>query len=224
VIVILSSLVFIGNVYGDVAEGYEGVNGIISSDTTWTKAKSPYNLTGNMAVDDGATLTIESGVTVNLNDYYIRVNGTLMARGSDNDNIHFNGPSVYGIEFNPSSTGWNEQTGTGCIIENAIITCGLSILGGSPLINKNTFSKSITISGGSPIISKNTINGYNTGTNWSSGTYGIKLVDENAALILDNTFSGSFGAAVQIEGGSPTIERNKISNNDEYGILIHYAN
>lgn len=54
------------------------VNGIISSDTTWTKADSPYSLSGSVAVDKGVTLTVEPEVTVNLNYYYIQVNGTLL--------------------------------------------------------------------------------------------------------------------------------------------------
>jgi len=91
--------------------------GIITSDTTWTKANSPYILTGAVAVNSGVTLTVESGVTVNLNDYYIRVNGTLTARGSDNDKIYFNGGSVM---FTSVSNGWDEQTGSGSILENTV--------------------------------------------------------------------------------------------------------
>src|SRR5208337_5359065 len=40
------------------------VNGTINSDTTWTKANSPYNLTGPVTVDPGVTLSIEPGTIV----------------------------------------------------------------------------------------------------------------------------------------------------------------
>lgn len=129
------------------------VNGIITSDITWTKANSPYNLTGNVAIDKGVTLTIELRVAVNLNNYYIRVNGTLTARGSSNDKIYFNGGEIV---FTPSSTGWNEQTEVGSIIENAIINATLQLGTTSPMVNNNTIMKSIYVGGGSPIISKNT--------------------------------------------------------------------
>ena len=43
--------------------------GIIAVDTTWTQADSLYNLIGNALINYGATLTIQSGVTVNLGSY-----------------------------------------------------------------------------------------------------------------------------------------------------------
>ena len=52
------------------------VSGVISTNTTWTKANSPYNLTGTVEVRNGATLTIESGVTVTGSDLLVSDNGT----------------------------------------------------------------------------------------------------------------------------------------------------
>lgn len=43
------------------------VSGMISTDTTWTLTKSPYIVTGNILVSNGAALTIEPGVTVKVN-------------------------------------------------------------------------------------------------------------------------------------------------------------
>lgn len=171
-----------------------------------------------MAIDKGVTLTIEPGVTVNLNGYNIRVNGTLTAKVTRADNIVFNGGS---IEFTQSSGSWNEQTGTGSIIENSIINSLLATGGGSPTIINNKITESITLGGNSPIISKNTIDV--TGSEWLSTTIGVWIVEENSAYISDNTISGSFDtAAIQIDGGSPTIERNRISNNYGYGSSEDY--
>ena len=44
------------------------IAGILGSHTIWTKPNSPYSLTGNTLISNGATLTIEAGVTVNLNN------------------------------------------------------------------------------------------------------------------------------------------------------------
>jgi len=214
-IILLSGLLFVGI---DSVQAYEEVSGIISADTTWTKANSPYNFTGNVAIDKEATLTIEPGVTINLGRYYIRVNGTLIAKGTNADKIFFNDGSTEGIEFTSSSTRWNGQTNSGSIIENSIISSRLLIDGGSPLIHKNAIGRSITITGGSPVISKNTITGQTGGAAWSSGTYGIYIYNDSASFIVDNTIAGTFsGASLQIEGGSPTIQRNQISNNYGYG-------
>ena len=88
----------------------------ISSDTTWTNADSPYYLTGPLLVNQGVTLTIESGFTVNLNGYELCVNGTLCAVGTSSNKIVFvNGTII----FTAFSTPWDEETGTGSIIQFA---------------------------------------------------------------------------------------------------------
>ena len=45
------------------------VSGIINSNTTWTMAGSPYMFNGTVVVNNGVTLIIPAGVTVNLNGY-----------------------------------------------------------------------------------------------------------------------------------------------------------
>lgn len=106
-------LFFAGNL--GVVQASEA-SGIISSDITWTKTNSPYSLTGNVLVDNGVTLTVESGVTVNLNDFYIMINGTLRTQGTETERIQFNGGV---ITFTQYSNGWNEGTNSGCILENS---------------------------------------------------------------------------------------------------------
>lgn len=64
---------------------------VITSDTTWTRAASPYNLTGPIAVSKGVTLRIEAGTTIILNKYYIQVNGTFIAVGSKSSPINIIG-------------------------------------------------------------------------------------------------------------------------------------
>ncbi|MCW4046742.1 MAG: right-handed parallel beta-helix repeat-containing protein [Candidatus Bathyarchaeota archaeon] len=225
IMVILLSLVFVGNVHSDTVQGYEAVNGIITSDTTWTKANSPYNLTGNVAIDKRVTLTIEPGVTVNLNSYFIRVNGTLTARGTSTDNICLN--DGY-LEFTASSAGWNPQTGTGCIIENAVINSIIRTTQVSLLINNNTITKSLSLAGGSPIVSKNTIAIFSDDPQSRARAISISdtlyLSSKNTALIIDNMISGGFEqATIVIGSGSPIIQRNIISNNYGYGGNLGYG-
>ena len=136
------------------AQASTNFTGIISSDTTWTKANSPYTLTGPVGVGSGVTLTIEPGVTVNLGEYYLQVSGTLYARGSSLNNIIFVSTTpLYGnIAFTDSSNSWNEQTGSGSIIENAILySTSISSNIASPKINNNTINGAINIDGCSTI-------------------------------------------------------------------------
>ena len=67
------------------------VGGTIATDTTWTVEGSPYILQSeNVTVNDNVTLTIEAGVTVELNTARsLWVNGTLLAVGTPTQPITF---------------------------------------------------------------------------------------------------------------------------------------
>ena len=148
---VLSVVSFMVGVQFGTAQNSTNVTGIISSDTTWTKTNSPYTLTGPIRVNNGVTLTVEAGATVNLNNYYIQVDGTLVARGSSNDKIHVTDGS---ISFTAVSNSWNEQTGSGSIIEYSVLSnASVSISNVSPKINRNSIY-GVTINGGSPAVLK----------------------------------------------------------------------
>ena len=139
------------------AYGATNFSGVISSNTTWTKANSPCTLTGNVIVDSGATLTIEPGVTIQIpSDCTLQVNGILVARGTSSEKISFAGGDV--------SLG---GSGSGILIENAILNPTNLIIGSSATINDNTIIgrgsaysfEAVLITGGAPSISNNLIYG-----------------------------------------------------------------
>lgn len=71
------------------------VSGLISSDTVWTFANNPYIVTGNILVNNGVTLTIESGVIVKFNSgLSMQIDGTLIAQGTSSDSITFTSNTV----------------------------------------------------------------------------------------------------------------------------------
>lgn len=119
------------------------VTGIIYSNSTWTQANSPYTLTGNVLVNNGVTLTIQAGTTVNLGGYYIEVNGTLQAIGTSSNEITFNGISGGYITFDQYATNWIESTGTGCIIAYSTLNCDPTGYGGASINIQNTSPKII---------------------------------------------------------------------------------
>lgn len=225
VFILVSGLALAGIANFGVIQASTDVTGIISSDTTWTKANSPYSLTGPMLVSEGVTLTIEPGVTVNFNEYYIKVNGTLVARGSNADPINCNGGSNispnYAITFTSSSSDWNEQTATGCIIENSILS-SIYISGASPKIDKNSISAfyAIDIYGGSSVISNNNISGQislHAGSpeiENNSIIGGIFVAVASTPVISNNTITGgisTYGSSAGIGiDGNATISGNII--------------
>ncbi len=194
------------------------VSGIISSNATWTQANSPYYLTGNVLVDKGATLTIEAGATVNLNSYYIRVNGTLTAIGNPANKITFNGGQIF---FTTASNSWNEQTNSGCIIENAaLIQTSISsnnplkidncIINGEISVTASIISSNIvtsTISSHSSLISNNNVKG---DIILGSVTLGAVSAPAESSAVSNNIVEGSI-----ISGspqGTPQIFNNTVSS------------
>lgn len=162
------------------------VSDIISSDTIWTRANSPYNVTGKVLIDTAVTVTFEADAVVNLNGHDIRVNGTLIiqpgatlnmgvtgtsvgsirvngalsARGTSTSPIHFNGaayhwsslfvpPTLSSVTFAGSSMAWTEQTGSGCILENAVMDKTGVVISNSIKCSNNQFSDAgISVAGG----------------------------------------------------------------------------
>lgn len=200
-----------------VAYGSSGTNvgGILWENTTWTKANSPYNLTGPMLVSNGVTLTIEAGATVNLKDYYIRVNGTLVARGNNANQIHFNGGQ---ISFTSVSMNWSEQTATGCIIEKAVLSSAtIGVQGTSPKINNNIFSNGGISSGGSAVISNNIFTDCGISI-WGVGIYSGS--DSGTAVVSNNTLTnGGIAVAGGTISGYPVVFNNTITNLGVSGIV-----
>ncbi len=149
---------------------------------------------------------------MNLAAYYMQVNSTLHAQGSSEDKIVFNCDiSLYDnkrIEFADDSSSWNEQTGTGSIIEKAIInSLSISIGKSSPKISGNSFYDEswcilISVEGGSPIISNNTMIFNGDGI---KATGGSPVISDN---FIKSTKTASTGIrTIGIAGGEFTIAR-----------------
>jgi hypothetical protein len=208
--------------YGLAATNGTNVNGSITKNTTWTLANSPYNITGNVTVNSGVTLTIQPGVEmISKNKYGLGVNGqdgifeasltvegTLVAVGDNNNPIIFNDTT---ITFSNSSIGWNPQANSGSMIKRCFFEDADVKLDSSPKIDSNLFSGStysngittggestIYINGGSPVVSNNymTNNSMQGSYGWS-GDYDIDITNGNNATIIGNVIAdGMFGISV----------------------------
>lgn len=232
--IIISGLTLAGTVHFSTVHASTEVTGIINSDTTWTQANSPYTLTGNVLVNNGVTLTIDPGVTINLNSYYIMVNGTLQSLGSTTNPITFNGGQIIFTEY---CTDWNESTGVGCIIQNAVLSSYINVEGGMLNISNNNITGAINVDGGIPQISNNTIqnqgiylglhsknstisnniiSGCSTGIATLLDHYSSSIIQGN--LIINNTKGIHLGSWFT-ESGHPIVQNNTITNN-ENGISL----
>jgi parallel beta-helix repeat protein len=183
---------------------------------------------------------------------YILVNGVLSAIGTNANPIYINGgiggvsfigPAYYSsITFSISSTGWNDATGSGSIIENAILNLTeidtsssvkisndiiingeMSILGGSPLIYGNSISSLVYIKGGNCSVSNNQIA---SGFILYSGEDGGEGATITNNVISDAQSVSGFRDGIWFSGeasGHVLIENNLISDN-YYGIQIFSPN
>ncbi|HUK84428.1 MAG TPA: hypothetical protein VLU95_01055, partial [Candidatus Acidoferrum sp.] len=184
VVLVACSLVLVNIVQlsGAQASG-TNVSGIIYANTTWTLASSPYNLVGPVAVNTGVMLTIEAGTVVNLNGNYITVNGTFVAKGTSTTNIQFNGAgqSFGKIDLTALSNGWNDQTGSGSIIQYVTGSSTQISLESPAKIDHSTLAGDVLMSnvvqGSCGVISNNTI----------TVSYGDGIICSGNASVLNNT-------------------------------------
>ena len=186
ILAISSLTVIFATIPFGLAQSGTNTSTVISSDTTWTQANSPYNIEGNVLINNG-TLTLATGTTLNLNGYmvvtgsliiqqgvtiniqnasgYIQVDGTLQALGTNSSPISVNGAGqVYSIGAFYGGTSYSA------------ITFSQQSIGW----NQQTSSGSII---------KNTI--INSAT----------LTTSNSIKLSQDTFANDF----DIKGGSPLI-------------------
>ncbi|PVX26950.1 MAG: hypothetical protein CW716_04820 [Candidatus Bathyarchaeum sp.] len=213
-LILFSSLELIAAVH--VFAEAPGVIVVIGSDAVWAKADSPYVLTGPVFVANDATLTIEAGVEVDLDGYYITVNGTLLVLGTSSERIQMtNGEK---IEFTEFSTGWNKETGLGGIISHANVTCPIF---SSVSLKLDTCILATLDVEDSVLVSNSEIGGRVTVGN-SSEIYdnilGDRVLVGGSSVICNNNINGSIkGECVTVSNntvmGHVGVDYSTVSNN-----------
>ena len=196
------------------------VSGIISANTTWAASGNPYNVTGNVMVNTGVTLTIEPGVIVKFDKLKsLQVNGELVARGTSNNNITFTSSSTppaagdWGyIFFSDVSTDavFDAQGNyiSGSVLEYCIVEyagSGTNSLG------------AIQLTSAYPFINYCTIRNNNISGIYASGLTGeLKITNNtisNNTRAADDMLGNDGGAGIYVSGGTVTISNNTFSSN-----------
>jgi len=133
------------------------VNGMIHADSRWTTTDSPVTITGNVRVAEDAALTIDPGVEVVFQSspdvsegFSIRIDGTLVARGSESQPIVFTAADrsiPWGaIKFHDTSRDWDPAASAGSVMSYCVLEYGgneadgggmISTFNAMPLITRN---------------------------------------------------------------------------------------
>jgi hypothetical protein len=151
-------------------------------------------------------LTIQPGGTVNLNGYFIQVNGTLVANGTDDRQIRLESGKITFTLLSDTQTGLNSvientvlntvvETHSSPTIKGNIITATISI-SGSSVISYNTIKSDLSVLPGSPRISNNLI------MNSKIQTYLGKTADQNTCYLPFISNNSITGGGIECYGGN----------------------
>jgi hypothetical protein len=191
VVLIASSLVLIGTCHFGIAQSGTYTSTIISTDTTWTQANSPYNIAGNVLINSGVILTLGAGATLNLNGYMV-VTGSLMIQPGATINI-INASGYIQVDGVLSAVGTNAEpiqiTGT----------AGTWTLG----MISSTFYPSITFSRGSTGWNPQT----SSGSTIQNTVLSSVIFSVSSSVELSND---TFNNGLSLEGNSPVVTNCKI--------------
>lgn len=165
------------------------VCGAISTNTTWTIANSPVNVTCDSAVFPGVTLNVDPGVQVVVSpNVTLAVRGTLNALGTSGSRIAFKSsspPQLWGgIRFETSNGGYGTLLFTD--VSHAVYGVQVQCCWGTPnpaTIHDSTFSNNLFAVQG--------YTGYNVvirRTTFSGNTYALDTADK---LVYDSTFTNN---------------------------------
>ena len=128
------------------------VSGSISTSTTWTLALSPYQVTADVTIDNGATLSIEAGTVIYFDGgkSLAVTSGALSARGTAGQPIIFT--SAFDITGGvPAAGNWGQirfldgTNDNATIVEHALIRFGqgVSVQAASPTFNSLQISQNL---------------------------------------------------------------------------------
>ncbi len=195
-------------------------NLVISEDTTWTIANSPYYITSNKnkrpIVKEGATLTIEPGVIIMPRSSYhtfLEIQGTLKAEGNTNNKIVFTSikDGDYGGDGTAMPGDWLNMiftsTSRNSTFKNVIFRYGGAKTGVNDIASEMIKVDQGSINAENIIIEK-------------SLTRGLHLIDSDSSI--DNSIFRDSKVGILVEGllDTSTINNSLFDNNTEFGLQI----
>ena len=182
------------------------VQGTLAANTTWTAAGGPYNLTGDVTVPAGVTLTVEPGAEViaaasdalgagaDTLKVELIVRGTLRVRGTEATAATFRGATAGANQW----YGVRVELGTTSILSGARVRDAVQGL-------------EVTGAGTSATLSSSTLTGNVTGVSVTGG----------GTLAMDHTLvQGNRDFGAQIGAGTANFQYDTFDANGGYGLYI----
>lgn len=180
-----------------------------------------YNIHKNITVNSGGSIVVNPGATLNFYDgASLIVNGNLTANGTSENKINFTRGGTSGtwggIVFNSGSTG-NLQY---CDIKNAYY--GVYTSNSNPIISNcnitnNNYGLKIQNSYTTPSWSSVHISGNNITNNSAYGLY----IYNSSPTLSNNTISYNWNGAALWYDSDPIIEGTSFNNNGSYGLACY---
>jgi parallel beta-helix repeat protein len=203
------------------------VGGVISSNTTWTAAASPYHVTSSVTVAAGVTLTVEAGVVVKFaQNTGLEVHGTLNVPGTVASKVYFTDfrDDTVGGDINgdgaatvPVAGWWN-----GIDIRNngsANLNHTVIRYGGANVVWNwawgRHFGNLFKAGAGSLTLTNSVLS--------HSASHALRLLDTAVVhTVYGNTFeqNATHGILLENAGSAVTISNNIVRNNQNNGIHI----
>lgn len=220
--------------------GTQAQQTIISEDTTWTLANSPYIIKGNVLIENGVSLTIEPGVEVIFDGfYYMQIEGKIIAEGSENNMITFSSNKSSPAPGDWDTIKFESEAESGsifsyCNFEYGTIAIDIDVLNiAAPNIihcniNRNSQTGIKYFTRSSSHYSFNPYNDISNNTITDNGDWGIEIeynIDiANANLLVHRNLIENNGAGISfmIYEGNLTLTHNTINGNDGTGINCRY--
>ena len=179
---------------------------MLGENLTWTKAKSPYLVTGTVIVKKGTTLTIEPGVDVQFaGSYAITVEGTIKAIGTETEQISF-----YGVDEGKNNwLGINGRNDSGSMLKFVDIQGTQNGLQGKLSVFDSTIDTlQFALYEFSGELDDSEVSG-------NVDTDGATLLDNTISLLSgENTFNDSLLTGNQISGNNAEVVFNGIGENN----------
>ena len=183
-------------------------NTIYSANSTWTSDKI-YVLNGSVIVGEGVSLTIQPGTVIKANPgKFIRVDGTLIARGTAAQPILFTTNSI-------TNAAWSGIRFLETAVDASYDAAG-NYLAGSVLqfVEVNSAELAVSLSTRSPYIADSTFRSNGTslqiGNNNNGGSPRIERNEFWGNGNVD-TMSGHGDNAIVLNGGQPLIQQNMLT-------------